>query len=250
MILEGKTSIITGSSRGIGRAVALEFAREGSDVVVVGVSAVEAAHEVADKVRAMGKRAMVVMTDVTDKQQVETLVDITLKEFGKIDILVNNAGDVNMSLASFSRTTSEEWDIMLNSHIKGTVNCIQAVLNHMMERNSGKIINVVSLAGLIASPRMSAYGAAKGAIVSLTRTLAYELARYRINVNAIAPQAMTKAMDVMKSNQKLWDVIEKRYLLGMPSPEDIAPAYAFLASDKANYITGQILNVDGGSHIA
>ena len=249
MILEGKTSIITGSSRGIGRAVALEFAKEGADVAVVGVTAVEAAQEVADEIKAMGRRAIVVMTDITNKEQVKRLVDTTLREFGKIDILVNNAGALNLSLAHFWRTTGEEWDRMIDSHVKGTVNCIQAVLNHMMERKSGKIINVTSAAALMGAPRMSAYGAAKGAIISLTRSLARELARYRINVNAIAPQAITETIKVFEEHPKYWEESKKMYLLGMPKPEDIAPAFAFLASDKANYITGQILNVDGGFYI-
>ena len=207
MILKDKTAIVTGSSRGIGRAVALEFAREGANVVVVGMTASEAANEVVSKIKDMGREALVVMTDVSDRKQVNNLVDTALEKFSKIDILVNNAGATDDFMSRFWETTDELWDKMLSTHLMGTVNCTQAIVKHMMERESGKIINVTSAAGLMGAARMAPYAAAKGAIVSLTKTLARELARYKINVNVIAPQADTEAVDEIKRHPKYWEDI-------------------------------------------
>ena len=249
MLLKDKTAIVTGSTRGIGRVVALEFAKEGANVVVVGRTAAEAAKEVANKIRDMGREAIVVMTDISDRKQVENLVNTALEKFSKIDILVNNAGATDNFMSQFWETTDELWKKMIDSHLMGTVNCTQAVVNHMMERKSGKIINVTSAAALLGATRMSSYVAAKGAIISLSKTLARELAPYKINVNVIAPQAETEAIDVIKKHKKYWEATLKMYLLGLPKPEDIAPAFAFLASEKAGCITGQVLCVDGGFYI-
>lgn len=244
MILLDKVAIVTGSSRGIGAAVALEFAKEGANVVVVGVTNVEGANEVARKIEETGRQALVVMADVSDRHQVDNMVKQGLQKFGNIDILVNNAG--NIDLARFHEITDEIWDRTMDIHIKGAYNCTKAVVEHMIKQKSGKMINVTSPSAFQGGYGLSAYATAKGGIISFTRSLARELARYHINVNCVCPSAYTQMFDEFKKIPGFWERILEDHVLGVPKTEDIAPVFAFLASDGANYVTGQVIRADGG----
>ncbi len=244
MILENKIAIVTGSSHGIGEAVALEFAKEGANVVVVGFTAVEAAHQVARKIEDLGRRAIVVMADVRDRVHVDNLASAALEEFGRIDILVNNAGITE--LMRFRDVTEESWDRILATHLKGTFNCTKAVIEPMIKQKSGKIINVASPSAFVGAYGFAAYATAKGGIAALTRVLARELARYRINVNCISPTADTRMLEEFKKIPNYWEENIRSQLLGMPKASDVAPVFAFLASDGANYITGQTIHVESG----
>lgn len=245
--LKNKVAIVTGASHGIGKGVALEIGKQGANVVVVCGSDIEAGNKVGEKIKEMSQEAIVVKADVTDSKQVKDLTKAALNTFGKIDILVNCAGIVYR--APFWEMSEADWDRVMDVHVKGTYNCVQAVVKNMMERQSGKIINVTARGGMHGTAKHSAYATAKGGIIALTRTLAKELAPYKINVNAIAPMADTRMLNVLKEDSEYWEVFVKKIPLSMPQPEDIAPAFAFLASDAANFITGQVLCVDGGYDI-
>lgn len=247
MILLDKVAIVTGSSRGIGAAVALEFAKEGANVVVGSAKNVEGANEVARKIGEMGRQALVVMADVRDRHQVDNMVSQGLQKFGKIDVLVNNAG--NVDLARFREVTDEIWDRTIDIHIKGAYNCTKAVIEHMIKQKSGKIINVTSPSAIYGGYGLPAYSTAKGGIISFTRSLARELARYHITVNCISPSAYTQMLDEFKKIPGFWERILQDHVLGVPKTEDIAPVFAFLASEGANYVTGQVISADGGYSI-
>ena len=244
MILENRVAIVTGSSHGIGEGIALEFAREGANVVVVGLTAVEAAHQVAQKIEDMGRKAIVVMTDVRDRSQVDKMVNTTIEQFGKVDVLVNNAGIIK--LTRFREMTDEIWNDVLDTHLKGTYNCSKAVLEHMIQQKYGKIINLASPAALVGGYGFTAYGTAKGGIISLTRVMARELGRYGINVNCISPSADTRMLDEFKKIPNYWEETVRGHVLGQPTSADVAPVFAFLASDGARTITGQIIRADAG----
>ncbi|MEE8472067.1 MAG: 3-oxoacyl-ACP reductase family protein [Dehalococcoidia bacterium] len=249
MRLKDRVAIVTGSSRGIGRAVALRFAREGAHVAVVGVSDRAAAQAVADDIEEQGltPAAGVFMLDVSRRAEVDSMVEQVLERFGHIDILVNNAGIIHPS--HLWDLPEEQWDRVVGVHLKGTFNCTQAVLKDMMERKSGKIINVVAPAALRASGAgVADYASAKGGIIAFTKTAARELAPYRINVNCICPVARTRMTDsLMEFRGTKIEEHGSRYPLGwFAEPEEIAPTFVFFATGDSDYVTGQVLAVDGG----
>ncbi|OPX41608.1 MAG: 3-oxoacyl-ACP reductase [Deltaproteobacteria bacterium] len=246
MKLAEKIAVVTGSSRGVGRAVALGFAAEGAHVVINYTSNEKAANEVIDLIADMGRKAIAIKADVADKDQVDELFGQTMETFGKVDILVNNAGFTRPAL--MLKMTEEQWDQVVDIHMKGAFLCAQAAAAHMKEQQAGKIINVTSVAGLVGTVGQINYSAAKGGIISMTKSMARELARYNICANVISLGIVATDMtEKIRTDEKLKDIYMNRILLKrFAEPEDISPAFVFLASDDSNYITGQLLCVDGG----
>lgn len=246
MKLEGKVALITGSSRGLGRAVALSFAKEGAKVVVNYTSNETAANEVAQAINQMGSQAIVVRADVSKRQEADGLVQAAVKEFGRLDILVNNAGFTRPAM--MLKMTEEQWDEVVDIHLKGAFLCSQAAGRQMKEQNSGKIINVTSVAGLVGTVGQINYSAAKGGTISMTKSIARELARYNVCANVISIGILSMGMsEKITTDEKLKEIYMNRILLKrFGTPDDVSPAFVFLASDESNYITGQILCVDGG----
>lgn len=252
--LGGKACVVTGAGHGIGRAVALAFAAEGGRVVVNDVDG-EAARAVVKEIETLGSEGVVNENAVGSVQTAEDLVTVALDSFGKLDVLVNNAGILRDRM--IHNMTEEEWDLVVHVHLKGTWACGRAAIQHWRalakeELEQGapahrKIINVTSASGLIGSPGQSNYSAAKMGIVGLTKTWAKELGRFSINVNAIAPAALTAMTEPLIQDPEEKARRLARFALGRyGTPEEIAPAFVFLASDESNYITGQVLCVDGG----
>ena len=246
MRLKGKTAMVTGSSRGIGRAVAISYGKEGANVVVNYTSNKKAADEVVDIIQATGSKAIAVKADVARKKDVENLVTTTIQTFGGLNILVNNAGFTRPAM--MLKMTEEEWDQVLDIHLKGAFLCSQAAGAHMREQKSGKIINVMSVAGLVGTVGQINYSAAKGGVLSMTKSIARELARYHVCANVISLGIVSTEMsEKITTDEKLKEIYMNRILLKrFAEPDDIAPAFVFLASDESNYITGQLLCVDGG----
>ncbi len=245
----GKTVIITGSARGIGRGIATLFAKQGAKVVVADLLEKEG-QETVDIIKKDGGEAIYHKTDVTNLSIVEDMVKKTIEAFSKIDVLVNNVGWDDMK--PFIETTPDFWEKIIAINLKGALNCTKAVLPHMIERKYGKIVYISSDAGRVGSMGEAVYSACKGGIIAFTKTLAREMARYTINVNCICPgPTETPLVDEMKQKsqfaQKVFGAMQNIIpLRRLGRPEDIAAAVVFIASDEANYITGQVLSVSGG----
>lgn len=248
-IFEGKVCIVTGSGRGIGRAIALAFAQEGADVTVNVSRNMDQANEVVEEIEKMGRRAIAVKADVSVREDAVALVKATIDAFGKVDILVNNAGIARPAL--LNKMTEEEWDKVIEVDLKGVFNCIQAVIPYMIKQRYGKIINISSTSALIGFTGNANYAAAKAGCEALTKTAAKEFAKYGIYVNCVAPGLIeTEMSKAIRENPKLKQKYLSWTLLGrFGKPEEVAAAVLFLASDKASYITGQTLYVDGGQLI-
>jgi 3-oxoacyl-[acyl-carrier protein] reductase len=246
MRLKDKVAIVTGSSRGVGKAVALGFAQQGANVVINYTSNQDAAKETVNAVQAVGSKAIAVKADVARKKEAEDLVGAAVETFGRIDILVNNAGFTRPAL--LLKMTEDQWDQVVDIHLKGAFLCSQAAGLRMKEQNNGKIINVMSVAGLVGTVGQVNYSAAKGGILSMTKSIARELARYNVCCNVISLGIVATDMtEKIRSDEKLREIYMNRILLKrFAEPEDISPAFVFLASDESNYITGQLLCVDGG----
>lgn len=246
MKLKDKIALVTGSSRGVGRAVALGFAKQGANVVVNYTSNENAANEVVAAIQSMGCKAIAVKADVAQKAEAENLVNSAIDTFGRLDILVNNAGFTRPSM--MITMTEDQWDQVVDIHLKGAFLCAQAAGLHMKEQKSGKIINVTSVAGIVGTVGQINYSAAKGGIISMTKSIARELARYNVCANVISLGIVATDMtEKIRSDEKLKEIYMNRILLKrFAEADDIAPAFVFLASDESNYITGQLLCVDGG----
>ncbi len=230
----------------MGKAVALGYAQEGAKVVVNYTSNERAAKEVVEAIEEMGSRAITVKADVAKKADAEQLVQAGIDQFGGLDILVNNAGFGRPAM--MLKIEEDQWDSVVDIHLKGAFLCAQAAGRHMKEKNSGKIINVTSVAGLVGTVGQINYSAAKGGVISMTKSMARELARYNICVNVISLGIVATDMtEKIRTDEKLKEIYMNRILLKrFAEPQDIAPAFTFLASDDGNYITGQLLCVDGG----
>jgi 3-oxoacyl-[acyl-carrier protein] reductase len=242
MLLPKKTALVTGAARGIGKAIALRFAAEGAAVVLADVRDTA---EPAETIRASGGKALSFRVDITDPADVEAMVAEAIGSLGAVDILVNNAGII--ARGTILELTQETWKRVLDVNVNGTFNCCKAVVTHMVRNNFGRILNITSVAGktgdVTAAP---VYGASKGAINALTKSLARQLAPYGITVNAIAPHAIETDMSAEWSAEKRAEVIAGIPLKRLGRPEEVAAAAAFLASEEACFITGEILDLNGG----
>jgi len=244
--LEGRAAVVTGGGRGIGRAICLAFAKEGADVIVNYASKDLPAQEVVRMIQQMGRKAVAVKGNVAIKADVERIILAAVENFGKIDILVNNAGVSKPNM--LYKMTEEQWDEVIDIQLKGPFLCTQVASKHMMERKSGKIINVTSSAGLWGTKGQINYSSAKGGIIALTKSAARELAGYGITVNVVQPgYVSTEMTEKIRTDPKLKEIYTARILLArFAEPEEVAHTFVFLASDESNYITGQLFCVDGG----
>jgi len=244
--LTGKVALVTGAAQGIGKAVALFLAQHGADIAVSDIN-LEKAEETAKEVQAVGRRSTAIKVDVTNLENVEGMVGAILEQFGRIDILVNNAGIARDKL--ILRMTEEDWDAVLNVNLKGTFHCTKAVIRHMSKQRSGKIVNIASVVGEMGNVGQANYSASKAGVIGFTKTIAKEFAQRGINVNAIAPGYIETLMtEVLPEKVKE----ELRRLIPMERlgrPEDVAHAVLFLVSEASSYITGQVLNVNGGIYM-
>ncbi|NOY52179.1 MAG: 3-oxoacyl-[acyl-carrier-protein] reductase [Deltaproteobacteria bacterium] len=246
MSLQGKVALVTGSAQGIGKSIAQALSRDGADCIISDVN-LEMAEKTAEEIRAVGRKAIALQANVADAEEVSEMIRKGIDEFGKIDILVNNAGITRDGL--LMRMKEEDWDLVLSINLKGSFLCSKAVARPMMKQRSGRIINIASIVGAMGNAGQANYVASKAGVIGLTKTVARELASRGITCNAVAPGFIDTAM----TQSLAGDVKENLYAqipMGkLGSPEDVASAVRFLASDEAAYITGQVIHVNGGMYM-
>jgi 3-oxoacyl-[acyl-carrier protein] reductase len=244
MRLEGKVALVTGASRGIGREIALELAREGASVAVNYSGSEAKALAVVDEIKAMGQDAFAIQADVSNSESVNDMAKETIERFGKLDILVNNAGITKDNL--LMRMKESEWDDVININLKGVFLCTKAVTRQMMKQRSGRIINISSIVGVSGNPGQANYVAAKSGVIGLTKTTAKELSSRGITVNAVAPGFITTDMTDKLNEDVKTEMLKQIPLARFGEPKDIARTVVFLASEDSAYMTGQTLHIDGG----
>jgi acetoin reductase-like protein len=255
--LEKKVAIITGAARGIGKGIALRLVKEGCRVVVADID-FQGASKIKEEIDKMGGESLSIKVNVSKNKEVKKMVEMTLKEFGRIDILVNNAG-VNKA-CPITELSEEGWDYILNVNLKGVFLCCKAVVPHMIKEKQGKIVNISSKVAKLGGRWLTAYSASKSGVVAFTQSLAREIAPHKINVNAICPGIIfTELWDGLKEKfaQKLnisQKEVNERYVKEIPlgracTPEDVANVVVFLCSEESNYMTGQAINVTGGQEM-
>ncbi len=244
MLLDGKVALVTGASRGIGRAIALKLAAEGAKVAINYAGNTAKAEEVKAEIEQNGGEAILVQADVADAAAVEAMVNATVEAFGQIDILVNNAGITRDGL--LMRMKDEDFDAVINTNLKGVFYCTKLVSKLMMKKRSGRIINMASVVGLMGNAGQTNYAAAKAGVIGFSKSAAKELAARGITVNMVAPGFIDTDMTAAMTDKAREMTLTGIPLNRMGTPEDVANAVAFLVSDNASYITGQVINVDGG----
>ena len=245
MKLKDRVVIVTGGARGIGKAIALTFLREGAKVALVDVDK-EKLEVLKNEFEKEKRKVIAISCDITKSSEVNGMVDQVRKVFGRIDILVNNAGIIRRG--TIDTVTEEDWDRVIEVNLKGTFNCCKAVVAIMKQQRHGKIVNISSIAGKMGDITSApGYGPSKAGMDALTKTLARQLAQYGINVNAVSPHAIETEMSAQWSEEKRREIIASIPLGRLGKPEDVAEAVLFLASDEASFITGEILDVNGGA---
>jgi len=244
MDLKDKVAVVTGSSRGIGRAIALKLASLGAKVVVNYRTNAEAAREVVEAIGALAGQAIAVQADVADAGDAKRLIRAAQTTYGGLDILVNNAGTTRDTL--LARMSEDDWNLVINTNLKGAFNCTKAAIRPMMRQRRGRIVNITSVAGLAGNPGQANYSAAKAGLVGFTKAVAKEVGSRNITVNAVAPGYIPTDLTASLPQELVEKVIEMTPLGRAGSSEEIASAVAFLVSDEASFITGVVLRVDGG----
>ena len=244
MDLSDRVAIVTGSGRGIGRAIALKLAELGASVVVNDVGETSPVDSVAEEIRAMNRQSLAILADVSLSSDVDSMVETAVATYGRVDILVNNAGITRDQIVL--RMSDEDWDRVISVNLKSVFLCTRAVLRQMIRQRWGRIVNIASIVGIVGNAGQANYASAKAGIIGFTRTIAKEVASRGITANAIAPGFIdTQMTQQLDENQR--QELQRRIPVGcLGSPRDVAEAVAFLASEEASYITGQVLNVDGG----
>jgi len=244
MRLKDKIALVTGASRGLGRSIAVHLAEEGASVIVNYAKSAEKAEEVVTAITSSGGTALAMQADVSNRTEVEKMVDAICEKFGRIDILVNNAG-INRDELLMSME-KEDWDAVINTNLGGLFNCTKAVAKYMMLQKSGRIINISSVAGERGGRGQSNYAASKGGVNAFTRSVAMELAPKKITVNAVAPGVVETEMSSTVIRRAKDHILDSIALKRLGTPEEIAKTVVFLASDDSSYITGEVIRVDGG----
>ena len=244
MMLKGKNALVTGASRGIGKAIALELGSKGVHVAVNFAGNEAKAQEVVDDLKKMGVNAFKVQADVSDESQVKDMVKTVIKTFGSLDVLVNNAGITKDNL--LMRMKEAEFDQVIDTNLKGAFLCMKTVARQMMRQKSGRIINVASIVGVSGNPGQANYVAAKAGVIGMTKSVAQEFASRDILVNAVAPGFISTDMTDALNDEQKEAILKLIPLARLGQPEDVANVVRFLASDDAKYITGQTIHIDGG----
>lgn len=243
-MLEGKVALVTGASRGIGRSIAIELAKQGADVAVNYSGSKEKAEAVVKEIEQLGRKAIAIQADVANADSVAGMVKEVIGQFGSLDILINNAGITRDNL--IMRMKEEDWDAVIDTNLKGVFNCSKAVTRQMMKQRFGRIVNITSVVGVLGNAGQANYVAAKAGVIGLTKTLARELANRNITVNAVAPGFIETDMTETLTDEIKSEMLRQIPLAKLGQPEQIASVVRFLVSEDSSYMTGQTLHVDGG----
>ena len=245
--MKNKVALVTGSTRGIGRAIAIEVAKSGIDIVVNDSKNPQEGLEVVEEVKEIGQRAIYIQADVSDPDQVEDMIERIIKEFDRIDILINNAG-ITMD-KKLENMDIDRWNRVISVNLTGTFNCTKAVIKYMKKQGGGKIVNISSVVGEIGNYGQSNYAASKGGVISFTKAVAKEYAKDGLIVNAVAPGFIKTKMVEEIPEGIMRKILEQIPIGRLGSPEEVAKIVRFLVSDDANYITGQVININGGIYM-
>lgn len=243
-VLKDKVAVITGGSRGIGRAICLRLAKSGASVVINFTKDSEKAQNVADEIKESGGAGLIFQADVSDIQQAGNLIEFAIQKFGKIDILVNNAGITSDNL--LIRMKEEEWDKVISTNLKGVFNCTQPAIKYMIKQRNGVVVNISSVIGVTGNAGQSNYAASKAGVIGFTKSAAREVASRGIRLNVVAPGFIETDMTESLSTEFKDSIIEKIPLKKFGEADSVAALVEFLASEEADYITGQVINIDGG----